>query len=121
VGSLAEAERELREALIAATETLAALDVARSREDAADRLAAVRDGGLPDRALPPSAPGRTARVLAMAARVRAIVELAGEDDGAAVTSHEAQQRSAALRALDGVSRRALAAAVNGMLEPRRQP
>ena len=121
VGSLAEAERELREALIAATETLAALDVARSREDAADRHAAVRDGGLPDRALPPSAPGRTARVLAMAARVRAIVELAGEDDGAAVTSHEAQQRSAALRALDGVSRRALAAAVNGMLEPRRQP
>jgi len=121
VGTLAEAERELREALIAATDTLARLDVARWRDDAADRVAAVREGTLPDRALPPSAPGRTARVLATAARVRAIVELAAEDDGAAVTGHEAQQRSAALRALDGVSRRALAAAVNGMLEPRRQP
>jgi len=117
-GSLAEAERELREALVSAAETLARLDVARWRDDAADRVAAVRDGSLPDRALPPSAPGRTARVLAMAARVRAIVELATEDDGAAVTGHEARQRSAALRELDGVSRRALAAAVNGMLEPR---
>jgi hypothetical protein len=117
VGSLAEAERQLREALVAATETLARLDVARWRDDAADRVAAVRDGSLPTGALPPSAPGRTARVLAMAARVRAIVELAAEDDGAAVSGYEAQQRSAALRDLDGVSRRALAAAVNGMLEP----
>jgi hypothetical protein len=119
VGSLAEAERELREALASATDTLARLDVARWRDDAADRVAAVRDGGLPDKALPPSAPGRTARVLATAARVRAIVELAAEDDGAAVTGHDVQQRARTLRELDGVSRRAMAAAVNGMLEPHR--
>jgi hypothetical protein len=49
--------------------------------------------------------------------VRAIVELASGDDGAAVTGHEARTRAAALRELDAVSRRALAAAVNGMLEP----
>jgi hypothetical protein len=121
VGSLAEAERELREALITVTETLARLDVARWRDDAADRVAAVREGSLPEGALPPSAPGRTARVLATAARVRAIVELAAEDDGAAVTGHEALQRASALRELDGVSRRALAAAVNGMLEPNQHP
>ncbi|HEY6794989.1 MAG TPA: hypothetical protein VI248_09945, partial [Kineosporiaceae bacterium] len=84
-------------------------------------VTAVRDGALPTGALPPSAPGRTARVLATAARVRAIVELATEDDGAAVTGHEARARAAALRELDAVSRRALAAAVNGMLEPRARP
>jgi len=119
--TLAEAERELREALTSATATLARLDVARWREDAADRVAAVRDGTLPPAALPPSAPGRTARVLATAARVRAIVELAAEDDGAAVTAQEALVRAATLRTLDAVSRRALAAAVNGMLEPDRHP
>jgi hypothetical protein len=117
VGSLAEAERELRQALITATETLSRLDVARWRDDAADRVAAARDGALPRTALPPSAPPRTARVLAMAARVRAIVALAAADDGAAISGYEAQQRADALRRLDGVSRRALAAAVNGMLEP----
>jgi hypothetical protein len=121
MGSLAEAERELREALITATEALARLDVARWREDAAERVSALRDGDLPERTLPPSAPGRTARVLAMAARVRAIVQLAAEDDGAAVTGHEALTRAATLRTLDGVSRRALAAAVNGMLEPGLRP
>jgi hypothetical protein len=115
--SLAEAERELREALLSATDALARLDVARWRDDAADRVAAVRDGGLPDGALPPSAPGRTARVLATAARVRAIVDLAAEDDGAAVSGYEVQQRAQTLRDLAGVSRRAMAAAVNGMLEP----
>jgi len=117
VGGLAEAERELRTALVTATETLARLDLARWRPDVAERVAALREGSLPRGALPPSAPGRTARVLATAARVRAIVELAAEDDGAAVSGLEARQRSAALRELDGVSRRALAAAVNGMLEP----
>ena len=117
-GSLAEAERELRQALVSATDTLTRLDVARWRDDAADRVAAVRDGGLPKGALPPSAPARSVQMLATAARVRAIVELAAEDDGAAVTGHEAQARAETLRGLAGVSRRAMAAAVNGLLEPR---
>jgi hypothetical protein len=117
VGSLAEAERELREALAAGTQTLARLDVARWREDAADRVAMVRDGGLPRGTLPPSAPPRAVQMLAMAARVRAIVEIAREDDGAALSGHEAEQRARTLRALEGVTRRAMAAAVNGLLEP----
>jgi hypothetical protein len=56
-------------------------------------------------------------VLATAARVRAIVELASEDDGAAVNGHEAARRAEALRGLDAVSRRAMVAAINGMLDP----
>jgi hypothetical protein len=107
-------------ALITATDTLARLDVARWRDVAAGLVAAVRSGNLPTGALPPSAPGRTARVLAAAAG-RAIVDLAAEDDGAAITGHEAQTRATALR---GAGRRlpaALAAAVNGMREPHPRP
>jgi hypothetical protein len=117
VGSLSEAERELREALITATETLHRLDVARWREDAADRIAAVRDGGLPRGAVPPSTPPRCVRVLGTAARVRAIVELAGEDDGAAVSVHEVEQRARTLRQLDGVCRRAMTAAIDALDRP----
>jgi hypothetical protein len=117
VGSVREAERELREAMREATEALARLDVARWREDAAARVAGVRDGGLPAGALPPGTPPRCVQVLATAARVHAIVALAGEDDGAAVSGWEAQRRAQALRGLEAVARRAVVAAVNGVLEP----
>jgi hypothetical protein len=117
--SVAEAERALREAMRDATEELSRLDVARWREDAADRLAAVRSGALGAGVLPPSTPPRCVQVLATAARVRAIVALASEDDGAAVTGHEAVRRSRALRDLDTVCRRTMAAAANGILEPAR--
>jgi hypothetical protein len=112
LGSLADADRALREALVRATEALAALDVARWREDDTERIAAVRDGALARDVLPPGADPRVARVLATAARVRAMVELALLDDGAAVTGWEASERSRALREVDSVARRALVAAVN---------
>ncbi len=117
VGSLAEAERDLREALRTATEALAALDVGRWREDVADRIAGLRGAGLPAGALPPSAPPRSAAVLATALRIGAIVALATEDDGGAVTLHEAGARRDTLRGLDTVARRAVTAAVNALLEP----
>jgi hypothetical protein len=116
VGGVAEADQELRVALDRATRELARLDVARWREDAADRLALIRDGGVEAGLLPPTTPPRCLRVLATAARVRAIVELAGEDDGGSVTGWEAGARSEALRDLERVSRRAVVAAVNGQLE-----
>jgi len=115
-GGIAEADQELRVALDAATRELARLDVARWREDAAGRLALIRDGGVEPGLLPPTLPPRCLRVLATAARVRAIVELASEDDGGAVTGYEAGARSEALRGLDRVSRRAVVAALNGALE-----
>jgi hypothetical protein len=117
IGSVADADRELRSALAEAVEELARLDVARWRDDAADRVAAIRDGGLESGMIPPTTPKRVVQVLSRAARVRAIVELASEDDGAAVTQAEAQRRSQALRHLDAVSRRAMVAAINGIKEP----
>lgn len=115
--SVAEADQTLRSSLNTAVAELARLDVARWREDAAERVEAIRDGELETGSLPAGTPGRCVRVLATAARVRAIVELASEDDGAAVTGLEAMQRARTLRELDGVSRRAMVAAVNGILEP----
>jgi hypothetical protein len=121
LGSVAEADLELRTALDAATRELARLDVARWREDAAERLALLRDGGVEPGLLPPTVPPRCLRVLATAARVRAIVELAGEDDGGSVTGWEAGARTGALRDLERVSRRAVVAAVNGPLERLSRP
>lgn len=117
VAGVADAERELRTAMQRAAEELARLDVARWREDAADRLAAVRSAGLPNGALPASMPPRCAHVLLTAARIRAIVALASEDDGAAVSAHEVARRAAALRDLDSVCRRAMVTAANGILQP----
>jgi hypothetical protein len=116
LGGIAEADQELRTALDRATRELARLDVARWREDAADRLALIRDGGVEPGLLPPTTPQRCLRVLATAARVQAIVELAAEDDGGSVTGYEAGARTEALRDLERVSRRAVVAAVNGQLE-----
>ncbi|WP_432540561.1 hypothetical protein [Kineococcus sp. SYSU DK002] len=113
---VAESEQELRVALATATRALSTLDVARWREEAADRIAAVRDGGLVRDALPPGFAPRALRVAQTAARVLAIVDLATEDDGAAITSLEATSRAAALREVGAVARRALVAAVNAPAE-----
>lgn len=109
VGALADAERELREALRTATEALDRLDVARWREDAIAALASLR--AEPDvRTLPPGLEGRRVRVLALAARLRVIVDLATNDDGGAVNVWQADQRSAALRHVEHAARRAMCAA-----------
>ena len=121
VGSLAEAERALREALLAATEALGVLDVARWRPDAAGRIGSLRSSRGPTGLLPPDSPPRAARVLDLAWRVRGIIELASEDDGAAVSGWEATRRTGALRGLDQVGRRALVAAINAPLEPTPPP
>ena len=108
-----DAERELRQGLLQATEALVRLDVARWRPDAAESVAALRGPRaaawrLPDRARRPPARG----VLASAARLRAIVALATQDDGAAVNLWQADQRSTALREVDRMARRAMAAAAS---------
>lgn len=112
VGTLDDAERDLRAGLRLATEALVQLDVARWRADAAERIALVRDGQLPAPRLPPwlKAQGQRVRVLTQAARLRAIVALATEDDGGAVNLWQADQRSTALREVDRLARRAMSAA-----------
>lgn len=109
VGSLAEADRDLREALRTATEALDSLDVARWRDDAVEALASLR--AEPDTtAFPRDLEPRRARVLALAARLRRIVDLATVDDGGAVNLWQADQRTAALRHVDHAARRAMCAA-----------
>ncbi|MGN8246297.1 hypothetical protein ACTHAM_003435 [Cellulomonas soli] len=115
VGTLQDAERALREGLVEATEALTRLDVARWRPDAADRIVAARDGALPPALLPDDLDPRRVRVLTSALRLRAIVRLAGEDDGAAVNLWQADQRSTALREVDRSARRAMAAAATSDL------
>ncbi|NKY40086.1 hypothetical protein HGA02_11250, partial [Cellulomonas septica] len=58
--------------------------------------------------------GRRVRVLASAARLRGIVALATQDDGGAVNLWQADQRSTALREVDRVARRAMAAAATSI-------
>lgn len=112
VGSLDDAERGLREGLVLATQALVQLDVARWRPDAAERIVAIRDGALPTARLPRELAGspQRLRVLQQAARLRAIVDLAAQDEGGAVNLWQADQRTAALRDVDRLARRAMSAA-----------
>ncbi|PZR52516.1 hypothetical protein DNL40_11575 [Xylanimonas oleitrophica] len=112
VGSLADAERELRTSLITATEALDSLDVARWRDDAADAIEAVRSSST-DAWPVPALDGRRARVLQLATRLLAIVDLATDDDGGAVNLWQADQRSTALREVERTARHAIAAATYG--------
>lgn len=113
-GGLADAERALKEGLLAATATLDRLDVAALGPDAAEQLRLVRRADLPPGALPVGTPARTLQVLSTAGRLRAVLSLAGHDDGAAVNAFEAQERARALRELDGLCRHAVVAAVNSL-------
>jgi hypothetical protein len=112
VTRLAEAEAELAAVMREATDQLTGLDVARLGPEAAAALPALRSRGLPPGSLPEVTPARSVRVLTAAVRLRAIVSLASLDTGGARTAGEMEQRDAALRSLDAVARRAVAAAVN---------
>ncbi|MFD4991352.1 hypothetical protein ACFWH7_08825 [Cellulosimicrobium cellulans] len=110
LGTLAEAERDLRTALLLATRALDELDVARWRDDAAGAIANLRAGGAPTWQLPATVPPRAVQVLTQAVRLRAIVDLATADDGGSVNLWQADQRSTALREVDRASRHAVGAA-----------
>jgi hypothetical protein len=103
-----EADALLRRALLGTADRLADLDVARWRPDVADELTSLRRHV--DLAFPPGMGSRAVRLAGTAARCRAIVELALEDDGGSVTAAEADARTEALRAFDHAARRGLVAA-----------
>jgi hypothetical protein len=107
VGTLAEAEQELRGALLTATDALDALGTAQWRPEAAEALDVLR--AMPWH-LPPALDPRRARVLSLAARLRVIVDLATTDDGGAVNVWQSDQRTAALRHVGHAARRAICAA-----------
>lgn len=105
---LSEADQQLRRSLAEAADDLAALDVARWRPEVADELLALRRPV--DLHLPPTVSGRASRMLGLALRCRTIVNLALEDDGAAVSAQEIARRRDALLPLDHAARRAVVAA-----------
>jgi hypothetical protein len=114
--TLSEAERELAETMRAATDALDALDVARWRPEAADRISEIRSGRGGD-LLAPGYPQRAHRVLALAQRVAAIADLASDDDGGAYNIHGMSGRDAELRQLARAARRAQLAAYNSAAGP----
>lgn len=112
VGTLAEAEQELRETLRRSVDMLVDLDLARWRPEAAAALADLRGGSGPG-PLPPGLAPRRVKVLHDATRLRAVVTLATVDDGAAVSSWQVDRRTEVLRTLDRAARHALIAATLG--------
>lgn len=109
--SIAQADRELNEALLAAGRVLADLDVPSWRPEVARLLDDVRAG----RASAPLPHGysREAQALAArAARLWTIAEFALADDGGAVTAADASTRRDSLRDLERAARHALVAACN---------
>ena len=114
--SLADAERELKEALIEAATVLSAADVAVWRPESGPALAAVRSGAGAEQ-LPDPYPSRAHGVLAQASRLTAVLQIAEQDDAAAVTTSAVATRRAALDPVRRTARRALVAACNALSEP----
>ncbi|MFB4272794.1 hypothetical protein [Nonomuraea sp. GTA35] len=107
--SLAEAERELSDAMRAAIEALTSVD-----GPAQDRPEGPGRGGE----LAPGYPGRAHRVSALATRLAVVLRVADERG---LTSGQVAVRGAALRDLDRAVRRALVAAHHAIFEPVRNP
>lgn len=102
-----EADRELRRATVETANTLAALDVARWRPEAADVFL---DQRRPVPAAPAGVPVRCVDLAGRALTARTIVDLALQDDGSATSATEITHRREALLPLDRAARRALVAA-----------
>jgi hypothetical protein len=110
-----EADRALRAGLVESANALADLDVARWRPEVADRLMDLRHRDA--LTAPDGVPARCVELASRGLQAMAIVDLALEDDGAAVSASEAGQRRAALVPLDRAGRRALVAACSPEVWP----
>ena len=104
------------EAMREATQVLEGLDVARGRDALQARLIDV-DRGLRRLDVPPSLPARAQRLVVTGSRLLAIVTIAAESDGAAVTASSAVQRAHALRPLRRAARYALCAGYSALADP----
>jgi hypothetical protein len=124
VPSLGEAERELAEALRDATDALAQLDVAGAGPGAQAALEAYRARAERGReVLAPGYPPRAVRVLELAQRVAALVSIASDGNGGAVSASQIVARAELLRPVERTARRAQVAAYNAYVEEseRRRP
>jgi hypothetical protein len=96
---------ELAEALRRATTALTKLDVAGAGQEVLDALARSREQ-RPAAALPAGHPAAASELVARCERLQTLLDLAGRDEGAAVTQHEVRGRSEVLRELASAVRRA---------------
>ncbi|MGI8522244.1 MAG: hypothetical protein ACR2K3_02895 [Nocardioides sp.] len=115
LSDVGQADRDLRSALLASAEALASLDVARWRPEVADELSNLRHRPALDP--PAGVPTRCTELAARAVQAHAIVTLALEDDGAAVSASAIGLRRKAINPLAGAARRALVAACSAEVWP----
>lgn len=116
VGTRRAAERDLHEALRAATDALSRLDVARLSPQAAAGLAALRDSDQRAARLPRSHPAEGLSLWEQADRLTLILQAAASDDGAAIDRTATAERRALLRGLATATRQAKVAAVNAAID-----
>lgn len=114
VPTLAQADRDLREAVRDATDLLTRLGVSSWAAEGRETAGRLRSG-RPRPLLPEVAGARAEAVAQRALQVLAITEAARADDSGAVTAFAVQSRRAALAPLDRVGRRALLAAAGAVL------
>jgi hypothetical protein len=108
VPDVGEADRDLRRGLLEAAASLADLDVARWRPEAADLL--LGPGGEPPLPAPAGTPPRCVELAGRGLRAGAVVALALDDDGGALSASEVALRREALLPLERIARRAVVAA-----------
>ncbi|MDU0349486.1 hypothetical protein [Actinomyces sp. MRS3W] len=105
-----QARRDVHAATEAAIDALIELDLARERPELADTLNDVVTAVVNPRLLPPTLDARRRTLLERSLRLRAICMLALEDDGAAATARQADERAQVLRPLLATARHGVAAA-----------
>ena len=110
-----EADRALRESLVAAAGDLADLDVARWRPEAADALMNLHH--RPALEAPLGTPPRCVDLAARGLQAWAIVDLARADDGGASSAYEVDRRRGLLQPLGRAARRAIVAACSPEVWP----
>ncbi|MSW71345.1 MAG: hypothetical protein F2829_14950 [Actinobacteria bacterium] len=110
-----EADRGLRETLVSTAGDLADLDVAKWRPEAADALMNLHH--RPALEAPLGTPPRCADLAARGLQAWAIVDLALDDDGGALSSYEVQRRAGLLQPLGRAARRAVVAACSPEVWP----
>lgn len=109
-GSVAEASQQLRTQLLVVAESMTKLGVAKSSPRYGDLVDLLRDPADISDFIPPDTAQRSLSLLELAARLRAIVDIARFDEGGSLTTGDADSRRALLRQVDGVARHAMEAA-----------
>jgi hypothetical protein len=115
LSDVGDADRALRLVLQQTAGGLADLEIAHWRPEAADALLNLRH--RPRLTPPPGTPARCVELAERALQALAIVDLALEDDGGAISATEAGLRRAALQPLGAAARRGLAAACSPEVWP----